>query len=329
MNPLLISNSEIQTWKDCRRKWWLTYYRQLRLKSFEHTGPRMLGGRIHYALSEMYENGRNPVDVVIETYESDIADIDRTKPGALAIETDMRKEADLAKAMLEGYVEWVADNAMDSGIEIVAVERAVVVEAPGFEDVYLKGKLDARVVRKVDNARLFLDHKTVADLATPRHTLPMDEQMKFYHLLEVLDAKMNHGVDQEQQWRTDGALYNMLRKVKRTATAKPPFYERIEVRHNRTEIETMWYRVAAVLMDIIDARRRLDSGVSHHTVAFPRPSRDCTWKCDFFSICKMFDDGSNIDGLINEYYEEADPDERYGDDDKLQMKALREKKGQS
>ena len=80
-------------------------------------------------------------------------------------------------------------------------------------------------------------------------------------------------------------------------------------------------------MEIVDARNKLDSGANHHEVVYPRPSRDCSWKCDFFAICKMFDDGSNIDGLIREYYEEADPDERYGNDDKLQMKALRDKKG--
>lgn len=327
MDPLLLSNSEIQTWKDCRRKWWLTYYRRLRLKSFEHTGARILGTRIHFALSQMYEFGTNPVEAVVATYEDDIAALDRTKPDVQLIETNIRKEEDLAKAMLEGYVEWVADNAMDAGLEVVAVERAVVVPAPGKEDVYLKGKMDARVVRKVDNARLFLDHKTVADLATPRHILPMDEQMKFYHLLEVLDAKYNQGVDETQQWRTDGALYNMLRKVKRTASAKPPFYERIEVRHNQTEIETMWWRVSVVIDEIISARQRLDAGENHHLIVPPRPSRDCTWKCDFFSICKMFDDGSNIDGLINEYYEEADPDERYGDDDKRELAKIREKEG--
>jgi len=31
--PYVLSNSEIQVFKDCRRKWWLNYYRRLHCKA--------------------------------------------------------------------------------------------------------------------------------------------------------------------------------------------------------------------------------------------------------------------------------------------------------
>jgi hypothetical protein len=310
---LLISNSEIQTWKDCRRKWWLVYYREMapRRDQEDPTGARQLGIRIHIALGAMYQDGLNPVEVLRSIYAEDEAAL--TAAQRTDRVTALRKEYDLALAMIEGYVEWVAETAVDEGLELVATED--VIEVPGsVPGVTLRGKLDARFVRKVDRARLFLDHKTVGDLTTPQRILPMDEQMKFYHLLEQLDG-MYRGVSKEKQWRTDGALYNMLRKVKRTATAKPPFYERVEVRHNRAVIESTWKRVHKVCEEIVAAHSALDAGADHQYVCPPRPSRDCTWKCDFQPICAMFDDGSNVEGLMDEYYEHRDPHERYAKED--------------
>lgn len=306
MTGILISNSEIQTWKDCRRRWWLTYYRELGVKRHEDkpVGARQLGTRIHIALCRMYQDGVNPVDAVNEVYSED----EKLFPDKIE---DMRKEQDLAKAMLEGYLEWLAETGADEGLDLVAAET--VIEVPmdkhGFPGVKIRGKLDQRVVRKVDGARLFLDHKTVGDLVRPIRMLPLDEQMKFYHLLERMDAL--HKTNGEPQWRTDGGLYNMLRKVKRTATARPPFYDRAEVRHNDATLRTMWSRVSKVIEEIVQVRDQLDHGADHQYVCPPRPAPECTWKCDFLAICPMFDDGSNIEGLIEEYYTHVDPHERY------------------
>lgn len=317
MGPeLKVSNSEIQTFKDCRRKWWFVYYRELGLKRSEDevSGPRSLGSRIHLALEGYYTRDENPLEILKDIYEHEMEEARQN----LRVEADIdliKKEYDLAHAMLTGFIEWLAEEGIDDGLELVAVEDVIEVKSH-IENVKLRGKLDQRWVRKSDGARLFRDFKTVGDLTTPMKTLHMDEQMKFYQLLEYIQSlEANGGADPadgaEPAWRTDGALYTMLRKVKRTATAKPPFYGQLEVHHNMTEIRNMWLRVAKVIDEIVDARLALDSGQSHHYVVPPRPSRDCTWKCPVFPICSMFDDGSNVEGAIEVYYEHRDPHERY------------------
>lgn len=306
-DPLTVSNSEIQTWKECRRKWWLVYYRELGIKKAKAKGPAPLGTKVHVALCAMYESGANPVDVVNSLYAEDLTKIDDEY-----LRVEVQKEQDLAKAMLEGYVEWVAETGADDGYELVDTETVIDVPS-GTEGVRLRGKLDQRVVRKVDSVRLFLDHKTVGDLSTPQRTLPLDEQMKFYHLLERLDAL--HKTNGEPQWRTDGGLYNMLRKVKRTARATPPFYGRVEVMHNDAVLRSMWARVHKIIEELVEARLALAAGADHQYMVPPRPSRDCTWKCDFFPVCAMFDDGSNVEGLLAEYYEHRDPHERYREEE--------------
>lgn len=306
---LHVSNSEIQTWKTCHRKWWLVYYRELGMKrsETETSGPRSLGTRVHLALEGMYTQDKNPLETLKEIYDYDIQKFE--EQGRFADDIDaVRKEYDLAHAMISGYLEWAQENGIDEGLTLVAAEDVIEIDShiPGIK---LRGKMDQRVVRKSDGARLFRDFKTVGNLTTPTKTLPLDEQMKFYHLLEYIEALNATGG--EPQWRTDGALYTMLRKVKRTATAKPPFYDQVEVQHNLTTIRNMWTRVAKVIEEIYDARVALDAGADHQYIAYPRPSRDCTWACDFFAVCAMFDDGSDVEGVLAQYYDHVDPHERY------------------
>lgn len=308
-DTLRVSNSEIQTWKDCHRKWWFVYYRQLGLKRSERevSGPRSLGTRVHIALEAMYTKEGNPLDTLKELYDYEADQL--REQGRFQEEIDaVYKEYDLAHAMVSGYVEWVEETGIDEGIELIAAEDVVEVDShiPGIK---LRGKMDQRVLRKSDGAKLFRDFKTVGDLTNPPKTLPLDEQMKFYMLLEYIQSLGENGT--EPQWRTDGGLYTMLRKVKRTATAKPPFYDQVEVHHNIETIRNMWVRVAKVIEELYDARTALDAGADPQYIAYPKPSRDCTWKCDFFPVCSMVDDGSNLEGALEQYYEVRDPNERY------------------
>lgn len=314
--PLMVSNSEIQTWKDCRRRWYLSYYRELGPATESVTGARQLGTKIHLALCVMYEEGRNPVEVIIELYQEDERDL--VMSGQLHMIDDLRKELDLAKAMLEGYVDWAAEIGLDSEYEMISPEEVIEVSS-GLPNVWLRGKLDQRMQRRTDKARLFRDFKTSGSFEQSRPLLYMDEQMRFYHLLEQLHAaymaRVNTDIEQvdgrPQIWRTDGALYLMLRKVKRTARAQPPFYEQIEIRHNKAIIVSTWKRVHKVLEEIWAAHEALDAGADHAYVCPPRPSRDCLWKCDYVKICPLFDDGSNVEGAIAERYVHRDPHERY------------------
>lgn len=312
---LTVSNSEIQTWKECRRRWYLVYYLELGLKQAETVGPRRLGTKVHLALEVAYREDGNALTILAELYTEDEARC-ATEDEIIAL----RKEHDLANAMVQGYLEWAAENGIDDGLELEGAEEVVEVES-GVPGVKLRGKLDQRWSRKTDGARLFRDFKTVQELSTPAKLLPMDEQMKFYHLLEYLQSLEQSG--REPMWRTDGALYTMLRKVKRTANAKPPFYGQVEVHHNMTELRTMAMRVRKVVEEIVTSRQQMDAMQKayeagdksqphpHHYIFPPRPSRDCTWKCDFFAVCPMMDDGSNVDGLLAEYYTHIDPHERY------------------
>lgn len=299
-NVYRLSNSEIQTFKRCRRKWMLGYYRKLQLKQRSSTGPLALGTRIHSALEAYYTEG----DDLLKAHA---ALLDRDRQILLADErdvTELENEGELGRIMLEGYLEWLAETGADSGWEVVSAER--VVSVPLFNgEVELRGKLDMRVRRLVDDVTLFVDHKTCAQFTDLTRGAYMDEQFLTYHMLEM--------ADETNEFRCDGGVYNMLKKVKRTAAARPPFYERMEVRHNKEMLRSFWIRIHGEITEIMRLKAQLDAGADHRQVAYPTPNRNCSWDCDFAAVCPLFDDGSAAEQMVDSLYAVADPNERYGD----------------
>lgn len=316
-----VSNGELQSWKRCRRKWWLAWYRGLALRHEDLLTVRATGDRVHRALRRWYvPEGQPRVDprdalerVIVEdwTRVTEVArerQLSEEQLGALAVE--FAATTNLERAMVEGYVQWLEETGADAELRVTASETPLradlEVDVAGVtREVAFIGLLDVRVHRVTDDVRLFLDHKTVGDLSSPAVTLPQDEQMLQYDLLEFLATP-------DADARCDGALYNMLKRVKRTARAKPPFYSRVEVRHNRYELESYKRRALAATRDVLLAVDALDRGVDHRDVVYPSPRAACSWDCDFFAVCNMLDDGSpGADDMLRTLYHEVDPRDRY------------------
>lgn len=295
-----LSNSEIQTFKDCRRRWWFTYYRRLQPKFKDSTGALALGSRVHAALDDYYANGTNLIIA-----HSNLVNTEK----ALLLEkfldvSELEKEAELGHIMLEGYLQWVEENGIDAELEIISTEE--VITAPLFNgDVELTGKLDMRVRRKGDGVRMFRDFKTVGgSLGDFANLAPMNEQILTYMLLEATKT--------DEAERSDGGIFTMLKKVRRSAAARPPFYDQIEVRHNIFTLRSFWDRIHGTITDLMRVRTALDKGESPAFYAYPSPSRDCKWKCKFYSVCTLVDDGSASEQAITEMYDVADPYAYYG-----------------
>ena len=311
-----ISNSEIQCYKMCKRKWWLTYYRHLVPIREESHGPRTIGNRVHGAVAHYYTAQATCEDAqqqAIDLHDWAVAlDIDKFPED----ESEIRKEADLSRAMLEGYFEWLAETGADEGMTVVGVEEEVektIITPWTKTPVRIRAKLDLRVSQKhplgVGHApqTMFLDHKTVQEFTTPTRTLHLDEQMLLYDWL-LRWFELPGGV-------VNGAIYNMLRKVKRSRQAKPPFYERFTVRHTKQELRSFHARLMGELEDIIQTRKRLDlvpGGESVVHIVYPTPTRNCSWACDFFPVCNLIDrPDDKPDQMIARLYQEGDPYKRY------------------
>jgi hypothetical protein len=116
---------------------------------------------------------------------------------------------------------------------------------------------------------------------------------------------------QPKEQHVTGGVYNMLRKVKRSAAAKPPFYMREMIHHNDHELRNFWLRLYGTLSSMVEIEERLNNGEDHRIVAYPSPMSTCAWDCDFRAVCPMFDDGSHAEGVIESAYRVHDPYARY------------------
>ncbi len=312
-----ISNSEIQTFKECRRKWWLAWHRGLTSARVSPLGALAVGTRIHAALASFYvpdfEPLTDPRDELLRLLEDDWRALQDSYEGLVPtdVKKDFDSEAELQKIMLDGYMEWLTDSGTDETYEVIASESYV--EAPFFDvpnrdiAVHLIGRLDVRVRRIRDGKIMFVDHKTAASILNLLKILPLNEQMKMYRLLLALSEGENEQVG--------GAVYNILRKVKRSKTARPPFYHRETVNFNPIELRNFKTALRGVIADILMAEQSLAIGTQHHNVVYPTPTTDCSWKCQFNKICHMFDDGSRVEDAISDNYVVTNPLTYYGKDD--------------
>jgi hypothetical protein len=315
-----IANSELRSFKRCRRQWYLTYVRRLR-KRHEGPGPLAIGNMVHGVLEWYYtiraaqgpeaaaEYAAGPWrETLAVLLNARIQELEAS--GADSRVPDMLKDAELARIMLEGYFDWLSEDGVDAHLDLVGAEQELEAYIGSIEgeDVWLVAKLDLIAVLRDTGEALFLDHKTAQNIGDHSKTAHLDEQQLTYGLVQRL--LISAGLLTAP--RAVGGILNVLRKVKRTASAKPPFYGRVTVRHAEEEYASFYRRVWYEVRDLIRARRELEA--SPHdaaAIAYPNPTRDCSWQCPFFGVCPMFDDGSDVEFVLADAFDEHDPYERY------------------
>lgn len=153
-----------------------------------------------------------------------------------------------------------------------------------------------------------LTHNTTASLEDFPSWGHLNPQLMTYQTLDFVNRT---GPDEDK--RLAGGVFRLLKKVKRGVRAKPPFYRQHEVRHNVFTLRSFWTRTQGTLRDLVGVRDALDAGADHRLVAYPTPTRDCRWWCPFFQVCPLMDDGSDVDGMLNDLYVRADPYAYYKD----------------
>jgi len=129
----IVSNSEVQTFKRCRRKWWLAFYRGLEPLKKKHTGALQIGTHVHKALAAYYqpegEPHTDPRDALERVLVEAWTEIEGTVDDELirnTIASEFSKEANLMRAMIEGYVQWLEESGHDEDLEVVAPEAVLV-----------------------------------------------------------------------------------------------------------------------------------------------------------------------------------------------------------
>lgn len=293
-----ISNSELQVFRDCRRKWWLEYYRGMKAPE-KKTGALALGTNVHASLATYYSpNGSKglALGVLSSIYEEARQDCSQLEIA------EVEKDAKLARIMVDGYFDWLEETGADANLRVIEPEAEIgyPIEVNGTS-IELIGKRDVIAVNTDTGINTLIDHKTCATFNDP--ALDLNEQSRMYLLLQRLNGSTV----------VQNCIWNLLRKVQRTARAESPFYKREDIYVGEQELRYFFERVTGIVRDILSVREALDRGESHRSVCYPRPSRDCSWKCAYRIACPMIDADPHVEEFLKISYKEVDPYARYTD----------------
>ena len=295
-NSLVITNSELRTWQTCHRKWWLSYGLGFAPNPDLEpaTGVMHLGSSIHLALEAWYGYDIDPLQALNWIYSEDIYTFpDETEA--------LEKELMLAKIMTEGYCAWAAAEGVDAGLKILGVEQVIEHELSiAGHPVILRGKLDQLVQRESNGALLARDLKTVGSV-NQATKLRFSSQLRFYAMIQAMKAKAAGKGE-----LVTGGEYLLIARSKRTSRATPPFYARVEVPLNRHDLASEWAKTQEIIMEIVEARKRLESGEDHHSVVYAHQGDWCFWSCAFNAVCPLFDDGSRAIEMVQAHFIKQD-----------------------
>ena len=330
-----ISNSEMFTWQRCKRLWFVRYYLGYTPDAEEVTGNRILGVRIHCALQGHYGYGLDPLAVLGVLYQIEL-------DASPEYEAELTAERDLASAMVEGYLEWVASTGEDAGLRVVATEAELELPLPGVEGVSLKAKLDQAVLNETTGLLSFLDFKTAGNFE--RHEiLALNPQFKFYSVMQKLASMGWDSLGNSYEPgpggppRVDGGIIRTLRRVKRSARSKPPYYATDEFRYDPESIASQLAKMQRLGYEIKKARAQLDWCYTEgegdlelvNTVQrslFPptQIETDCSWRCPLVTLCPMMDDGSDWAGVLQNsgQFRQEDPYAYYENDPLVRVRQI-------
>lgn len=306
METLTFRPTEIRKHKRCRRQHWLTYrldgvgYRTAyRDGDVEGSGRREGGTAVHAGLEAIYtgQDWRARIHEWADSYRYTVEQ--DGDPVGILLPEKIVKQRDLALVMVEGYVDWLRETGADASSRTVWVEERVTfpVGVIRGHEVNVSAKIDRLFQDTLTGEYVVQDHKTVGSLDVGPQ-LAVDDQ-----LLDYVLACRSQGITVPR------VQHNMLRTVKRTARATPPFYGRVEMPVNEAQVDAHWQHLVGTLdraIEMIDALRTWPE--AHHRFAPPTPTKDCSWDCPMIGVCPMMDDGSDWKGVLDAMYALNDSD---------------------
>lgn len=284
-----IRYSQFASFKRCRRKWMLEYVQGLELDRAPGVtkGARDVGTLFHLGVEAYYKG--DSWRIALDARQDELSE------GAV-FSSEWADSFNLVRIMLEGYVEWVRRTGVDTSEEVLHVEPQLSAEFAEVRGdlIILTGKPDLIVRDVLSDAVTLVDTKTVQSLTQVQNHAGQG-------LTYALLAKMQLDLD-VTLFRT-----NQARKVKRTSTAKPPFYGRAEMVVTPKHLETHRNHLLGQLDTMVELMQQWEEkGYSprqdHDQLFYPNQTATCDWECDYLPVCKQMDDGSNFEHTIRNYY---------------------------
>lgn len=287
------SNSEISTWRECRRKWMLTYYLSLHRRERSVRFPTEVGNLVHGAFEVFYLNGgihgedseRKAREWLVERRAEDLAECIGEHHDTI---TKAHKTAD---ACLMSYLHWLDESGADLNLRIIGAEDKMQMPGP-LDGTFVNGRIDLLAEDRRTGDIVVIDLKLVSSISEKIRMLHLDTQAKTYALL----ARHQFG-------KPVRVAFRIVKINQRTAKTKGPQEEEYVIHLNNGQMDTYLQQLSGVMADVQAVTERLDAGEHHQSACYPSPNDSCSWKCTFFPVCPLLDDpSSDAEWLLNDVY---------------------------
>lgn len=300
---MVISNSEMETFLDCPRKWYLTYYSNIVRTSepIDSIAAREAGTEAHAGVEAYYTTGSEVAAYAVMQQRREEALSRLEDPTERKLWAS--KVGDVAHAMVEGYFQWLSETGADEGYRFTNIEETISAPSP-VARVTIRGKMDHEMQRTDSGLYYVGDLKTSKDIDRPIRLANLGiPQALTYAWIQRVSNPLKIYV---------GGIWTILRQVKRGPSSKPPYFARHHVRMSSADIDAHEHNITGVIQRMKDTNDALDAGVSHQVVAYPHRTDSCLWKCPFVEVCSFVNrPGVVAEDLVEFNYEIADPNARY------------------
>lgn len=300
---MTLSNSEMSTYSDCKRKWWIQYHEHMmgNSEAIDKIAAREAGTEAHAAL-EVYYATNSEVAALAHLNERRTASL-ATFDDEVERKQWAMKVGDVAHAMIEGYFHWLAETGADEDLECTAVEATILAPSP-VVGVNIRGRMDQELRHKRSGLYYVGDFKTTKSIERPIQLANLGiPQALTYSWIQRSAAPLKTYI---------GGIWTILRQVKRGPQSKPPYFVRHHVRISQPDLDAHEMHLTGLIGDMLRTHDQLESGVNHNIAAPPNRSENCTWKCPYVSVCAFMNrPGSTPDDLVEFGFHRGDPNARY------------------
>ena len=275
----------------------LQYWMKLRRKSTPRAVARDTGILVHSALHHFYTLGALSNEMSLEM-TLDFLSLARDEDILRIDDESKRKDVvevhDVSRIVVLGYVEWLQETAADTLYTFEASEVELRTAGP-VEGTEIMGFLDLSGTHRQSNDLFVMDTKVTANIDEMVKSLALNEQGPMYAILsKANDPDPNRGFR---------VVWNMIKRTKQSARAKGPFYQRYELAINEDQLRLFYMQLQGQIEELLRLEERLNNGEHHTLVAYPSPSKDCSWKCPYVDICgQMNDPRTDVNWTINQYF---------------------------
>ena len=303
---ITVTQSDLSTFIRDRRAWFLGVYLGLKPKAVKATGPLILGSLVHNALERYYVSDEDLVAAFLdEVREAELSLIAADRNYSVH---EWNKQAALGRRMCEGFVEWVEETGVDSGIEVLDVEKRLeFLTSYHGVPVILTGKADLIVRDRMTGIVRVYDHKTTANMARTIDQARGTIQLPYY--LTLQEAIAEPGV------RVAGAAFTILLKSMRQTGRGGPFYHRETVSYTPHGLAARRAQIHGAIRDYVDVVLRLHEGVREPMEwAYPNHTAPSWSNGPHKILAEGIDNGDDVTRMVADLYLQKDPYARYRDE---------------